>query len=89
MLNDFCHAKISVLNQGVHDNNDSYAFIPGGAAINHLRLISCSPYSLGQLIALYEHKIFAQSVIWNINPFDQPGVESAKQARLNAVLDIL
>lgn len=30
-----------------------------------------NPYSLGMLIAMYEHKVFVQSVLWNINPFDQ------------------
>jgi glucose-6-phosphate isomerase len=38
-----------------------------------------SPYSFGQLIALYEHKVFVQSVIWDINPFDQWGVELGKK----------
>ncbi|MFX4681917.1 glucose-6-phosphate isomerase, partial [Acinetobacter baumannii] len=38
-------------------------------------LDALSPYSLGQLIALYEHKVYVASVIWNINPFDQWGVE--------------
>ena len=37
------------------------------------------PRTLGRLIALYEHKIFCQSVIWNINPFDQWGVELGKE----------
>lgn len=37
------------------------------------------PFHLGQLIALYEHKIFAQGVIWNINSFDQYGVELGKE----------
>jgi len=37
-----------------------------------------SPKNLGALIALYEHKIYVQSVIWNINPFDQWGVEYGK-----------
>ena len=37
------------------------------------------PYSLGQLIALYEHKVFVQSVVWGINPFDQWGVELGKE----------
>ncbi|RYF85670.1 MAG: glucose-6-phosphate isomerase, partial [Chitinophagaceae bacterium] len=37
-----------------------------------------TPYSLGQLIALYEHKIFVQGVIWNIYSFDQWGVELGK-----------
>jgi len=38
-----------------------------------------NPYTLGQLIALYEHKIFVQGVIWNIFSFDQWGVEYGKQ----------
>ena len=38
-----------------------------------------TPLSFGQLIALYEHKVFVQSVIWDINPFDQWGVELGKQ----------
>lgn len=36
-------------------------------------------HTLGMLIALYEHKVFVQSVVWNINPFDQWGVELGKQ----------
>ncbi len=38
-----------------------------------------TPRTLGRLIALYEHKIFTQGVIWNINSFDQWGVELGKQ----------
>ncbi len=38
-----------------------------------------TPYSLGSLIALYEHKVYVQSVIWGINPFDQWGVELGKK----------
>ena len=38
-----------------------------------------TPHALGRLIALYEHKIFVQGVIWNINSFDQWGVELGKQ----------
>ena len=37
-----------------------------------------TPHTLGALIALYEHKIFCQGVIWNINSFDQWGVELGK-----------
>jgi glucose-6-phosphate isomerase len=36
-------------------------------------------FTLGQLIALYEHKTFVQAAIWNINPFDQWGVERGKE----------
>jgi glucose-6-phosphate isomerase len=38
-----------------------------------------TPFALGRLIALYEHKIFTQGIIWNINSFDQWGVELGKQ----------
>ena len=38
-----------------------------------------TPNTLGQLIALYEHKVFTQGAIWNINSFDQWGVELGKQ----------
>jgi glucose-6-phosphate isomerase len=38
-----------------------------------------TPHTLGQLIAIYEHKIFVQGIIWNIFSFDQWGVELGKQ----------
>jgi glucose-6-phosphate isomerase len=38
-----------------------------------------TPEALGALLALYEHKVFVQSVLWNVNPFDQWGVELGKQ----------
>ena len=38
-----------------------------------------TPHALGQLIALYEHKIFVQGIIWNVNSFDQWGVELGKK----------
>ena len=46
---------------------------------NHIQLADNSPYSIGSLIALYEHKVFVQAVLWNLNPFDQPGVERMKE----------
>ena len=42
-----------------------------------------SPYNLGALMALMEHKVFVQSVFWNLNCFDQPGVELGKQMLLS------
>ncbi|HET8730913.1 MAG TPA: glucose-6-phosphate isomerase [Moraxellaceae bacterium] len=44
-----------------------------------LLLDRLTPYSLGALLALYEHKVFVMSVVWDINPFDQWGVELGKQ----------
>lgn len=53
--------------------------IPGNRPSNILFMSQLNPKNLGALIALYEHKIFVQGVIWNINSFDQWGVELGKQ----------
>eukprot|EP01102_Stenamoeba_stenopodia_P008602 TRINITY_DN2495_c0_g1_i2.p1 TRINITY_DN2495_c0_g1~~TRINITY_DN2495_c0_g1_i2.p1 ORF type:complete len:546 (+),score=112.67 TRINITY_DN2495_c0_g1_i2:121-1758(+) len=52
---------------------------PGNRPTNSIMVQKITPRSLGSLIALYEHKIFTQGVIWNINSFDQWGVELGKQ----------
>ncbi|MFT4023171.1 MAG: glucose-6-phosphate isomerase [Flavihumibacter sp.] len=51
----------------------------GNRPTNSILLKKITPFTLGQLIALYEHKIFVQGVIWNIFSFDQWGVELGKQ----------
>lgn len=56
-----------------------HRFVPGNKPSNTLVYPVLTPFVLGQLIALYEHKIFAQSIIWDINAFDQWGVELGKQ----------
>jgi glucose-6-phosphate isomerase len=56
-----------------------YRSFPGNQPSTTLMLPRLDPHSLGALLALYEHKVFAESVIWNINPFDQWGVEYGKQ----------
>ncbi|BFM09948.1 glucose-6-phosphate isomerase [Simiduia litorea] len=53
--------------------------MPGNRPSNTLVVESLNPKTLGALIALYEHKVFVQSVIWGINAFDQWGVELGKQ----------
>ncbi len=52
--------------------------IPGNKPSNMISLQALTPQTLGALIALYEHKTYVQSVIWNINAFDQWGVEAGK-----------
>jgi len=52
--------------------------LPGNRPSNTLLLARLDPHALGQLIALYEHKVFVQGVIWNIDSFDQWGVERGK-----------
>ncbi|MGD8743305.1 MAG: glucose-6-phosphate isomerase [Granulosicoccaceae bacterium] len=51
----------------------------GNRPTNSIMLQKITPRALGRLIALYEHKIFVQGVIWNINSYDQWGVELGKQ----------
>ena len=51
----------------------------GNRPTNSILVKKLTPYVLGQLIALYEHKIFVQGVVWNIYSFDQWGVELGKQ----------
>ena len=57
----------------------AHRVLPGNRPTNSILVPQITPKFLGQLIALYEHKIFAQGVIWNINSFDQWGVEFGKQ----------
>jgi len=52
---------------------------PGGRPSNLIMLDHLEPYHFGMLLALYEHKTFAQGVIWGVNSFDQPGVELGKK----------
>jgi glucose-6-phosphate isomerase len=52
---------------------------PGNRPSSMLSLEKLTPRTLGRLIALYEHKVFTQGVLWNINSFDQWGVELGKQ----------
>ena len=51
---------------------------PGNRPTNSILLKKLTPHALGSLIALYEHKIFVQGVVWRINSFDQWGVELGK-----------
>jgi len=52
---------------------------PGNKPTNSIMFRKLTPRTLGRLIALYEHKIFVQGILWNINSFDQWGVELGKQ----------
>lgn len=57
----------------------NYKVFEGNRPTNSFLLKKITPKSLGTLIALYEHKIFVQGIIWNIYSFDQWGVELGKQ----------
>jgi glucose-6-phosphate isomerase len=72
-----------VRNEGCPDDDQErmahHLVIPGNRPSNTLLMHQVSPTTLGALIALYEHKVFVQSVMWNINAFDQWGVELGKE----------
>lgn len=52
---------------------------PGGRAHNLLWLDALTPRALGQLLALYEHKVYALSALWELNPFNQPFVDAVRR----------
>lgn len=64
-------------------NENPYRVFEGSRPSNSFLINKITPYTLGQLIALYEHKIFVQGVIWNIYSFDQWGVELGKKLAVN------
>jgi len=59
--------------------DQAHRYYAGNRPSNTLLLDQLTPYQLGALIALYEHKVFVQGVIWGINSFDQWGVELGKK----------
>jgi glucose-6-phosphate isomerase len=65
-----------------------HASCPGNRPSNILLMDELSPYNLGALIALYEHKIFVQGVVWDINSFDQWGVQLGKKLATEISQDI-
>ena len=83
-----CLAQTEALMKGktavevARDTPDSlvaHKVFPGNKPTNTILIDKLTPQSLGSLVALYEHKIFVQGVIWGINSFDQWGVELGKQ----------
>lgn len=64
---------------GIPEHLLPFRRFPGNQPSTTLVLPELSPFTLGQLIALYEHKVFCLGVLWNLNSFDQWGVELGKQ----------
>ena len=60
----------------------------GNRPSNTIILRKIDPYSLGMIVAMYEHKVFVQGAIWNINSYDQFGVELGKKLALNILPEI-
>jgi glucose-6-phosphate isomerase len=64
---------------GIPEHLLPFRRFPGNQPSNTLILPELTPFTLGQLVALYEHKVFCLGVLWNLNSFDQWGVELGKQ----------
>jgi glucose-6-phosphate isomerase len=75
-----CRAQAQALMEGTTEAGlDSYRVHEGNRPSNTIRFKTLSPETLGQLIALYEHKVFVEGVLWGIDSFDQWGVELGKK----------
>lgn len=75
----FGQSEKEALNRGIAPELAPYRSFPGNQPSTTIVLNALTPHSLGQLIALYEHKVFCLGVLWNLNSFDQWGVELGKQ----------
>jgi len=75
-------AQGQAMMQGQHNppynDGETYRYFKGNKPSSTLLIKESNAFSLGQLIAIYEHKTFTQGVVWNINSFDQFGVELGK-----------
>ena len=83
MGKNYDEARLEIENQGF-EGEDIESFIPqktfeGNRPTSSILFKKLTPKTLGRLIAMYEHKIFTQGIIWGINSFDQWGVEYGKQ----------
>jgi len=73
------HAQADALAYGTSDAElPPHRRHPGNRPSSILKFKACTPRDLGRLIALYQHKVFTQGVLWNLNSFDQWGVELGK-----------
>ncbi|MEO6290302.1 MAG: glucose-6-phosphate isomerase, partial [Ginsengibacter sp.] len=71
--------KEELLQENVPESLLPFKEFDGNKPTNSILITKITPTTLGELIALYEHKIFVQGIIWNIYSFDQWGVELGKQ----------
>lgn len=74
----FGKTSAQVINEKVKESLIPFKTFAGNKPTNTILVKRLTPFTLGQLIAMYEHKIFTQGIIWNIFSFDQWGVELGK-----------
>ena len=79
-----CLAQAEALMDGLDEKGtEPFRVHAGNNPSNVIVFEQLTPETLGQLIALYEHKVFVEGVIWGINSFDQFGVELGKKLAKN------
>ena len=78
LLKANCLAQSEALMLG-RDHKDPHRQFPGNRPSITIAYPKLTPYVLGQIIALYEHRVFVEGVIWGLNSFDQWGVELGKE----------
>merc|ERR1712046_62522 len=83
-------AELEQKNMSAEDiqNVLEHKVFPGNRPTNSIVVPKVTPQTLGAMIAMYEHKIFVQGVIWGINSYDQWGVELGKQLATNILGDL-
>lgn len=79
MANMFAQAEALAFGTKGKEADNKFKKFEGNKPSNTLLINKLSPETLGALLAIYEHKIFVQGILWNINSFDQFGVELGKE----------
>lgn len=78
MLLANCLAQSAALMHGQNNTAEPHRHFPGNRPSTTFMLDELSPFTLGMLLSMYEHKVFVQGVLWCVNSFDQWGVELGK-----------
>ena len=86
LLSNFFAQTEALMNGTGNDNK--YRVFEGNRPTNSFLINKITPFTLGQMIALYEHKIFVQGIIWNVYSFDQFGVELGKVLANKILLEL-
>ncbi|MCW8899796.1 MAG: glucose-6-phosphate isomerase [Gammaproteobacteria bacterium] len=85
-------ARAELVAEGYSDEEVEHLYpsrlMPGNKPSNTILFKALTPKTLGSLIAMYEHKIFVQGIIWQINSYDQPAVELGKKVAASIYADL-
>jgi glucose-6-phosphate isomerase len=84
----FGKTREQVESEGVPAHQVAHRTFAGNHPTNSFLLRRLTPFTLGQLVAIYEHKVFTQGTVWNINSFDQWGVELGKKLAVDIIPEL-